>query len=276
MITKPNLITANPSHSLTPFLKFESRIPIYFPKPSISHSKFISLTSKKHSFLVPFCCLNPTKPHNSSELLTRVSENSVPEEGELKTDYNVQVAAANVPSFLPPAKLSLSDQAFFLFAFIACTTSVAFTSLVVAAIPALYAMGRAATSLSKLADTAREELPSTMAAIRLSGMEISDLTLELSDLSQEIADGVNKSAQAVQAAEAGIRQIGTLAHQQTISIIQERASLPIISLQPVVAGAAKKTSHAVGQATKTLMNMISRGELSSGNEDDSEIDRVEI
>ncbi|GAY66030.1 hypothetical protein CUMW_245480 [Citrus unshiu] len=220
MITKPNLITANPSHSLTPFLKFESRIPIYFPKPSISHSKFISLTSKKHSFLVPFCCFNPTKPHNSSELLTRVSENSVPEEGELKTDYNVQVATANVPSVLPPAKLSLSDQAFFLLAFIACTlyanlnnmeygawqqmTSVAFTSLVVAAIPALYlkfqcqfneeeedahkfigtflAMGRAATSLSKLADTAREELPSTMAAIRLSGMEISDLTLELSDL----------------------------------------------------------------------------------------------
>lgn len=43
-------------------------------------------------------------------------------------------------------------------------------------------MRRAAISLSKLVDTAREELPSTMAAIRLSGMEISDLTLELSDL----------------------------------------------------------------------------------------------
>ncbi|KAJ6877263.1 hypothetical protein NC651_030104 [Populus alba x Populus x berolinensis] len=48
-------------------------------------------------------------------------------------------------------------------------------------------MGKAATSLSKLADTAREELPSTMAAIRLSGMEISDLTLELSDLRDTIA-----------------------------------------------------------------------------------------
>lgn len=46
----------------------------------------------------------------------------------------------------------------------------------------LQAMGRAATSLSKLADTARQELPSIMAAIRLSGMEISDLTLELNDL----------------------------------------------------------------------------------------------
>ena len=130
MITKPNLITANPSHSLTPFLKFESRIPIYFPKPSISHSKFISLTSKKHSFLVPFCCFNPTKPHNSSELLNRVSENSVPEEGELKTDYNVQVATANVPSGLPPAKLSLSDQAFFLLAFIASTVCFLFNFIV--------------------------------------------------------------------------------------------------------------------------------------------------
>lgn len=158
--------------------------------------------------------------------------------------------------------------------------------------------------------------------------------------SQEIADGVSKSAQAVQAAEAGIRQIGALARQQTMcmlksatlfffylkpspptpsfasklsfsilfllflsfflsifgfvsagcslfpywdhtssydtAMIQERASLPIISLQPVVAGAAKKTSHAVGQATKTFMNIISRGEFNSENEEDSGIDRVEI
>ncbi|KAL0285874.1 UNVERIFIED_CONTAM: hypothetical protein Scaly_2806200 [Sesamum calycinum] len=154
-------------------------------------------------------------------------------------------------------------------------TAAAFTSLVIAAVPTLFAMRRAAISLSRLADTAREELPSTMAAIRLSGMEISDLTLELSDLSQEIADGVNKSAQAVQAAEAGIRQIGSLARQQTMSMIQERASLPIISLQPVVAGAAKKTSRAVGQATKTFLNIISRGERDLAGEDGNSTDRIE-
>lgn len=191
---------------------------------------------------------------------------------ELPTQLKVVVGSPSIPSFVPGAKLSLSDQAFFLLAFIACTTSVAFTSLVVAAVPALYAMGRAAISLSKLADTAREELPSTMAAIRLSGMEISDLTLELNDLSQEIADGVSKSAQAVQAAEAGIRQIGSLARHQTMSMIQERASLPVISLQPVVAGAAKKTSRAVGQATKTFMSIISRGEFSSDNEEDKTVE----
>jgi len=38
-------------------------------------------------------------------------------------------------------------------------------------------------------------------------------------LSQEIADGVNKSARAVQAAEAGIRQIGSRAHQQTMCML---------------------------------------------------------
>ncbi|KAK6136362.1 hypothetical protein DH2020_029892 [Rehmannia glutinosa] len=193
---------------------------------------------------------------------------------------NFEVRSPLIPaSIISAPKLSLGDQAFLLLAFIGCTTSVAFTSLVLAAVPTLFAMRRAAISLAKLADTAREELPSTMAAIRLSGMEISDLTLELSDLSQEIADGVNKSAQAVQAAEAGVRQIGSLAHQQTMfalfvwkAMIQERASLPIISLQPVVAGAAKKTSRAFGRATKNFLNIISRGEQNSADED---TDRIE-
>lgn len=249
-----------------------------FTLPSI-----LSLKShSKPSRLVALCASGGAKPSNA-ELENRGLEEEVSSEETFVEDensqgqWNVEVGNPIVPANLVPvAKLSLSDQAFFLLAFIACTTSVAFTSLVIAAVPTLYAMGRAATSLSKLADTAREELPSTMAAIRLSGMEISDLTLELSDLSQEIADGVSKSTQAVQAAEAGVRQIGALARQQTISMIQERASLPIISLQPVVAGAAKKTSHAVGQATKTFMNMISRGEFNPENEDDSGIDRVEI
>ncbi|XP_041993476.1 uncharacterized protein LOC121744101 [Salvia splendens] len=43
------------------------------------------------------------------------------------------------------------------------------------------AFKRAAESLEKLMDATREELPDTMAAVRLSGMDISDLTMELSD-----------------------------------------------------------------------------------------------
>ncbi|CAK7341309.1 unnamed protein product [Dovyalis caffra] len=346
---KPNLLTADSFlifNSLTPL----TRNSIPFPRNSILLPKhFLSIkspypNSSSPSRLIPICSSsNPTRKlsNSTNEEVSLNSNVEVLGAGELERNLNVQVGNPIVPSYIQSwTKLSLSDQAFFLLSFIACTayegvvrlfrignsilflllywyfiynvTSIAFTSLVVAAVPTLYmnlfaqyvsksrmlvvaaiinsssfcivmhqsvalmAMGRAAISLSKLADTAREELPSTMAAIRLSGMEISDLTLELSDLSQEVTDGVNKSAQAVQAAEAGIRQIGSLAHQHTMSMIQERASLPIISLQPVVAGAAKKTSRAVGQATKTIMNIISRGEFNSENEDGSGIDRVEI
>ncbi|CAN4115246.1 unnamed protein product [Withania somnifera] len=243
----------------------------------VKYPSFFRLNSgyKISSFSLTICSSKSSSIVDSATAGTETNnqivdgENSSP---EVMESLIVEVGSPKIlPSFFPH-KLSLSGQAFFLLTFIACTTSVAFTSLVVAAVPTLFAMRRAAISLSKLADTAREELPSTMASIRLSGMEISDLTLELSDLSQEIADGVNKSARAVQAAEAGIRQIGSRAHQQTMSMIQERADLPVISLQPVLTGAAKKTSRAVSQATRRLMNMISGGELGSEMEDNSEVD----
>lgn len=55
-------------------------------------------------------------------------------------------------------------------------------------------------------DVTREELPGTMAAVRLSGMEISDLTMELSDLGQEITQGVRSSTRAVRMAEERLRR----------------------------------------------------------------------
>ncbi|CAA2998760.1 uncharacterized protein LOC111405426 [Olea europaea subsp. europaea] len=245
---------------------------------SNSHRLGVHLKPPLHCFFPTVSCsLNMPSENTDAEkpAFIHSSQNadvlsdSVSQNESLNSEVRIPSVPANI---IPAPKSSLSGKAFFLLAFIACTTSVAFTSFVVAAVPTLYAMGRAAISLSKLADTAREELPSTMAAIRLSSMEISDLTLELSDLSQEIADGVGKSAQAVQAAEAGVRQIGSLARQQTMSMIQERANLPTISLKPVVAGAAKKTTRAVGQATKSIMNMISGGELNSGDDDGNKVD----
>lgn len=59
-------------------------------------------------------------------------------------------------------------------------------------------------------------------------------------------------------------------------MIEERANLPVISLQPVVAGAAKKTTNAVGQATRRILNMISRGEHSSENDGGNALDRLEV
>lgn len=123
---KPSLITPNSCHSLTAFLSISSKNPIFIPKTSISLPKFLPLTShliRKHSLLPPIhSSTTPATPHSSNEQSTSnpISESSIPEEN-LQTEFNVQVATPTLPSYLPPARLSLSDQAFFLLTFIACT-----------------------------------------------------------------------------------------------------------------------------------------------------------
>ncbi|XP_027353732.1 uncharacterized protein LOC113864325 isoform X2 [Abrus precatorius] len=93
---------------------------------------------------------------------------------------------------------------------LACVTAICATWLFCSAIPALLAFKKAAESLEKLMDATREELPNTMAAIRLSGMEISDLTTELSDLGQDITQGVRSSTRAVRLAEQRLRRLTTV------------------------------------------------------------------
>ncbi|XP_009764438.1 uncharacterized protein [Nicotiana sylvestris] len=95
--------------------------------------------------------------------------------------------------------------------FIACAAAISATWLFFSAIPTLLAFRRAAESLERLMDVTREELPDTMAAVRLSGMEISDLTMELSDLGQGLTQGVRSSIRAVRLAEERLRQFSSMA-----------------------------------------------------------------
>lgn len=92
----------------------------------------------------------------------------------------------------------------------ACAVAISATWLFCSAIPTLLSFKRAAESLEKLMDVTREELPGTMAAVRLSGMEISDLTMELSDLGQEITQGVRSSTRAVRMAEERLRRFANI------------------------------------------------------------------
>jgi len=64
------------------------------------------------------------------------------------------------------------------------------TVFLVAALPALQEIARAARSIEKLIDTLRRELPPTLEAIRLTGMEISDLT-------DDVSEGVKSAGQVV-------------------------------------------------------------------------------
>lgn len=57
--------------------------------------------------------------------------------------------------------------------------AVSLTAVLVAALPALQELARAARSAEKLFDTLSRELPPTLESIRLTGLEISDLTTEV-------------------------------------------------------------------------------------------------
>ncbi|CAK8567807.1 unnamed protein product [Lathyrus sativus] len=92
----------------------------------------------------------------------------------------------------------------------AVVTAIFTTWLFGSAIPTLLAFKKAAESLEKAMDTAREELPDTMAAVKLSAMEISDLTTELSDFGQEITQGVRSSTRVVRSVEQGIRGLTSM------------------------------------------------------------------
>lgn len=146
---------------------------------------------------------------------------------ESAAQYTSSVAAPP-----PLIQLNLTQRHVLVLNFVACATAVSATWLFLSAIPTLLAFKRAAESLEKLLDVTREELPDTMAAVRLSGMEISDLTMELSDLGQEINQGVKSSTRAVRLAEEKLRRLANISRpalMQAATTVQTKAAGPVLA-----------------------------------------------
>lgn len=75
--------------------------------------------------------------------------------------------------------------------------AVSIAAVLVAMLPALKELSRAARSAEKLFDTLNRELPPTLESIRLTGMEITDLT-------GEVTQGVQSAGRVVQQVDQGI------------------------------------------------------------------------
>ena len=75
--------------------------------------------------------------------------------------------------------------------------AVSLTAVLVVALPALQELGRAARSAEKLFETLNRELPPTLDSIRLTGMEISELT-------DDMSEGVQSAGQLVKQVEQGL------------------------------------------------------------------------
>ncbi|MEO1373605.1 MAG: DUF948 domain-containing protein [Cyanobacteria bacterium J06635_10] len=92
--------------------------------------------------------------------------------------------------------------------------AVSLTALLVAAIPALQEVARAARSAEKLFDTLSRELPPTLEAIRLTGLEITDLTDDVSEgvkgasgVVQQVDQTINSAKKQAQNVQVGTRSI---------------------------------------------------------------------
>ncbi|GFY80301.1 hypothetical protein Acr_01g0001100 [Actinidia rufa] len=122
---------------------------------------------------------------------------------------------------------------------------------------ACVAFKRAAESLEKLLDVTREELPDTMAAVRLSGMEISDLTMELSDLGQGITQGVRSSTRAVRLAGERLRGLTNMAPSASM---QEVVTLEYTTPTPMLAKTVRGTREAIikGRAVFQMFFALTR------------------
>ncbi|KAL7104488.1 hypothetical protein ACP275_08G247900 [Erythranthe tilingii] len=144
-----------------------------------------------------------------------------------------------------------------LLTFFSCAAAISATWLFCSAIPTLLAFKKAAESLEKLMDATREELPGTMAAVRLSGMEISDLTMELSDIGQEITQGVRSSTRAVRLAEERLRR---LTNMNPIVSLQEMGPRKTQTADPVLARSARSMREGIvkGRAVLQMFFTLTR------------------
>lgn len=88
--------------------------------------------------------------------------------------------------------------------------AVSLTAVLVAALPALRELARAARSAEKLCDTLNRELPPTLEAIRLTGMEITDLT-------DDIEEGVKNAGRVAQQVDQSISGVRRQAKQAQVT-----------------------------------------------------------
>ncbi len=85
--------------------------------------------------------------------------------------------------------------------------AVSLTAVLVVAMPAFQELARAARSAEKLFDTLSREFPPTLEAIRLTGLEISDLTDELNQGVRSASEVVKQVDQSVTTAKSSVDKI---------------------------------------------------------------------
>jgi uncharacterized protein YoxC len=153
------------------------------------------------------------------------------------------------------------SEAIFLLGLSFLLVVVCLTILLLTAIPTFKELGKAATSIVRLADTLTRELPATLEAIRMTG-------LELSELSDELNQGAKSAGEAVKQVNDGIKGV------------RQGASNASIATKSALAGikaGLKSLGRPRGQKrspSDSYQDNLRSGNLSTEYLDENEDDRI--
>jgi uncharacterized protein YoxC len=88
--------------------------------------------------------------------------------------------------------------------------AVSIAAVLIVAVPAIQELGRAARSVEKLFDTLHRELPPTLEALRLTGLEITELT-------DDMTEGVQNASKIAQNVDHSITGVKQQVHQAQVT-----------------------------------------------------------
>jgi uncharacterized protein YoxC len=153
------------------------------------------------------------------------------------------------------------SEAIFLLGLSFLLVVICLTILLLTAIPTFKELGKAANSIVRLADTLTRELPATLEAIRMTG-------LELSELSDELNQGAKSAGEAVKQVNDGIKGVRQGASNASIATKSAFAGIKA-GLKSLGRPRSQKRSP-----SDSYQDNLRSGNLSNEYLDENEDDRI--
>ena len=150
-------------------------------------------------------------------------------------------ASSIAPVFAAPPALYFAVTA------VACVFGGALSAFLLAFIPTLRAVRGAADEIANLAASIREEVPDTFAAVRVSGMELTDCLEEVGELTADVGAGVKGTGRAVAATVDTAGAVGRAAGDTVKRVVPEVRA----RAAPVVKRALERSEKSIEETLRT-------------------------
>ncbi|MCC3572749.1 MAG: DUF948 domain-containing protein [Microcoleus sp. PH2017_40_RAT_O_B] len=133
--------------------------------------------------------------------------------------------------------------------------AVSLTAVLVTLIPAVQALARAARSVEKLADTLSREFPPTLEAIRLTGLEISELTDDVSDGVQSAGEVVKQVDRSIGSAKKQAQNVQVTTRSVVTGI---KAAWKTLTRKPPISGTNRRSDR-LSQSQRSAISLRDSG-----------------